>query len=181
MPTEKIQLNIEAWQPRHHNAKGFDCGNIRLNNFLQISAKKQQKDRMTRVFVAVEPGQAKILGYYTINVGAMEASDLAKRPRGTPSHNKIPILFLGQVAVDQAVQGRKIGSHLMQHVFRKALTIDTEVGCYALLLDVMPDENENIYTRRMNWYREFGFQNLASKNNRMLLPIQKIRQIIAAG
>ena len=181
MATEIIQLNIEAWQPGHHDATGFDCGDVRLNNFLQFSAKKQQKGRMTRVFVAVRPGQVNVLGYYTINVGAMDASSLAKPPRGTPGHNKIPILFLGQVAVDQVVQGHRIGSHLMQHVFRKAWTIATEVGCYALMLDVMPDDNEDIYSRRMNWYREFGFQNLASKKNRMFLPIQKILQIIDAG
>ncbi len=145
MPTRDAPLDIESWDPERHDRSGFDCGVERLNNFLNLSAKKQQKDDMTRVYVAVEPGDAKVLGYHAINVGTMNAAKLAKKPRGTPSHGEIPVMFLGQVAVDRKTQGLGVGSLLMHHVFEKARVIADEAGCHAVLLDVMSDGDADVF------------------------------------
>ena len=63
MLTDQSVLNIERWDPKQHDRWGFDCRVKRLNNFLNLSAKKQQKDDMTRVYVAVVPGNTTVLGY----------------------------------------------------------------------------------------------------------------------
>ena len=178
MLTEGASLNIEGWNPGRHDHTGFDCGVGRLNNFLKLSARKQQKDDMTRVYVAVEPGQTKILGYHAINVGTMNVAELAKPPRGTPGHGEIPVLFLGQVAVDQKAQGLGVGSLLMHHVFEKACVIADEAGCHAILLDVMSDGDAEAFTRRKEWYREFGFQSFASNEARMFMTLKQIRRIV---
>ena len=178
MLTENIPLNIEGWNPGQHDHSGFDCGVGRLNNFLKLSARKQQKEDMTRVYVAVELGQTKILGYHAINVGTMNVGELAKPPRGTPSHGEIPVLFLGQVAVDQKAQGLGVGSLLMHHVFEKACVIADEAGCHAILLDVMSDGDAEAFTRRKRWYREFGFQSFASNEVRMFMTLKQVRQIV---
>ncbi|MXY33855.1 MAG: GNAT family N-acetyltransferase [Boseongicola sp. SB0676_bin_33] len=178
VPTEDTRVNIENWNPGRHDHSGFDCGVDRLNNFLKLSAKKQQKDDMSRVYVAVEPGETTILGYHAINVGTMNVAELARRPRGTPSHGEIPVLFLGQVAVDQAVQGLGVGSLLMHHVFEKACVIADEAGCHAVLLDVMSDGDPEALVRRKGWYEEFGFQSFASNEARMFMTIKQVRQIV---
>ena len=124
MLTDETSIDIVSWDPGRHDRSGFDCGVERLNNFLKLSAKKQQKDdHLTRVYVAVVPEDTAILGYHAINVGTMNVSELAKPPRGTPSHGEIPVLFLGQVAVDLKAQGLGIGGLLMHHVFEKARVI----------------------------------------------------------
>ena len=178
MLTEDTPLNIESWNPERHDRSVFDCGVERLNNFLKLSAKQQQKDGMTRVYVAVEPGQTKILGYHAINVGMMNVAELARPPRGTPSHGEIPVLFLGQVAVDQKAQGFGVGSLLMHHVFEKACVIADEAGCHAILLDVMSDGEVEAFTRRKGWYQEFGFQSFASNEARMFMTLKQVRQIL---
>lgn len=178
MLTDKAPLNIESWNPERHDRSGFDCGVERLNNFLNLSAKKQQKDDMTRVYVAVEPGKSTILGYHAINVGTMNVAELAKPPRGTPSHGEIPVLFLGQVAVDLKVQGLGVGSLLMHHVFEKACVIADEAGCHAVLLDVMSDGGADAFAKRRGWYEEFGFQSFASNEVRMFMTMKQIRQIV---
>ena len=61
MLTKETSINIERWNPGRHDRSGFDCGVERLNNFLNLSAKKQQKNDMTRVYVAVLPDEASIL------------------------------------------------------------------------------------------------------------------------
>ena len=178
MLTEDAALSIERWNPERHDRTGFDCGVERRNNSLKLSAKKQQKDDMVRLFVAVEPGQTKVLGYHAINVGTMNVAELSKPPRGTPSHGEIPVLFLGQVAVDHKAQGLGIGSLLMHHVFEKARVIAKEVGCHAILLDVMSDGNTDAFTRRKSWYEEFGFQTFASKEARMFMTMKQARNLM---
>ncbi len=56
---------------------------------------------MTRVYVVMEEGSTRILGYHAINLGMMNADELERRPRGAPDHGEIPMLFLGQVAVPE--------------------------------------------------------------------------------
>ena len=62
MPTDETTLNIENRDPGRHDRSSFDCGVVRLNDFLKLSAKKRQQDDMTRVYVAVLPGETAILG-----------------------------------------------------------------------------------------------------------------------
>ena len=178
MLTKDSPLNIERWNPALHDRSEFDCGVERLNNFLHLSAKKQQKDNMIRVYVAAAQGDTKILGYHAINVGTMNVAELAKKPRGTPPHGEVPVLFLGQVAVDRQVQGLGVGSVLMHHVFEKACVVADEVGCHAVLLDVMSDGGDDAFAKRQQWYEEFGFQSFASNPARMFMTVKQIRQII---
>lgn len=180
MLTERTSISIERWDPGHHDRAGFDCGVERLNNFLRLSARKQQKDDMTRVYVAVEPGQTTVLGYHAINVGTMNVAEMARPPRGTPSHGEIPVLFLGQVTVDVKAQGLGVGSLLMHHVFEKARVIADQAGCHAVLLDVMSDGDAQAFGRRRGWYAEFGFQRFASNEARMFMTMQQVRRITEA-
>jgi len=139
MPTDLCDLRIEHFDPARHNRAGFSCGVDWLDNFLKLNAKRQQKDDMTRVYVIVEEGNAKILGYHAINLGMMDAGELAKRPRGAPDHGELPILFLGQVAVSENAQGQGLGLILMHHVFAKADAISQKAGCFAIVIDFMAD------------------------------------------
>ena len=180
MLTEGTFINIESWNPRRHDRSRFDCGVGRLNNFLNLSAKKQQKDDMTRVYVAVLPGETAILGNHAINVGTMNVVELAKPPIGTSGRGEIPVLFLGQVAVDLRVHGFGFGSLLMHHVFHKACAVADEAVCNAVLLDVMSDGDAEAFAKRKGWYEDFGFQSFASKKARMFMTMKQIRQIVAA-
>ena len=135
---------------------------------------------MTRVYVAVVDGAVKILGYHAINVGTMNVSEMAKPPRGTPNHGEIPVLFLGQVAVDKSAQGLGVGGVLMHHVFEKARVIADEAGCHAVLLDVMSDGEKDAFARRKGWYAEFGFQSFASNEARMFMTMKQVRQIVGS-
>ncbi len=82
---------IEPFDPARHKRSGFSCGTERLDNFLRLSARKQQKDDFTRVFVAVEEGSPKILGYYALNAHAVATGELgADRPKRAPTPGQHP-------------------------------------------------------------------------------------------
>ena len=83
MPTERPAYRIERFDPARHDRADFDCGVDRLNNYLKLTARKQQKDDMTRVYDAIEEGSPRILGYHAINLGMMNVDELKRRPRGS--------------------------------------------------------------------------------------------------
>lgn len=178
MPIEDCDLRIENFDPARHDRAGFSCGVERLDNYLKLSAKKQQKHDMTRVYVAVEDGDNKVLGYHAINLGMMNVDELERRPRGAPEHGELPILFLGQVAVSKEVQGKGVASILMHHVFEKAARIADQAGCFAIVLDVMSDGGEEAFERRRSWYAEFGFAFFASNPARMFMTMKQARAIV---
>ena len=180
MPTEPPALRIEQFDAARHDRADFDCGVARLNNYLKLSARKQQKDDMTRVYVVMEEGSTRILGYHAINLGMMNADELKRRPRGAPDHGEIPVLFLGQVAVDKAAQGRGLGGILMHHVFEKACRVSDMAGCHAIILDVIPDGGEEAFARRKSWYESLGFATFASNPARMFLVIKQARAVVRA-
>ena len=181
MPTERPAFRIELFDAARHDGDRFDCGVHRLNNYLKLSARKQQKDDMTRVYVVVEDRSARILGYHAINLGMMNVDELTRRPRGAPDHGEIPVLFLGQVAVDMAGQGRGLGGILMHHVFEKACLVADAAGCHAIILDVISDGGEPAFARRKAWYESFGFATFASNPARMFVAMKQVRAALRAS
>ena len=137
MPTDLPAVRIELLDPARHDRGDFDCGVVRLNNYLKLSARKQQQNDLSRVYVVVEEGSTRILGYHAINLGRINVDELERRPRGAPKHGEIPALFLGQAAVDKSAQGGGLGGILMHHVFEKAAGIADMAGCFAIILDVI--------------------------------------------
>ncbi len=135
---------------------------------------------MTRVYVVVEEGSAHILGYHAINLGMMNADEMRRRPREAPDHGEIPVLFLGQVAVDKTAQGRGLGGILMHHVFEKACAVSDLAGCHAVLLDVIADGGDDAFVRRKAWYEGFGFVAFPSNPARMFLPMKRVRASVEA-
>ncbi len=180
MPTEHPAFRIELLDAARHDRDHFDCGVRRLNNYLKLSARKQQEDDMTRVYVVVEEGSPRILGYHAINLGMMNVDELKRRPRGAPDHGEIPVLFLGQVAVDEGQQGKGFGGILMHHVFEKASVIADAAGCHAIILDVISDGGEAEFSRRKAWYESFGFTTFASNPARMFLAMKQVRAVVQA-
>ena len=133
---------------------------------------------MTRVYFVVENGESRILGCHAINLGVTNVDLLEKRPQNESAHGKLPVLFVGQVALDCQIQGRGIGSILIAHVFAKAVAVADQAGCFALLLDVMSDGKDEAFSKRENRYRSFGFQEFPSNSARMFMTMKQVRLLL---
>lgn len=178
MPTDDRPLEIRLYDPARHVRADFDCGHARLNNFLKLSAKKQQKRDFTRVYVLTYQGEDRILGYSALNAGRIDADQLPVRARGLPSHGAIPVLMLGQVAVNKTDGGQGLGGILMHHAFEKTVAVAEQVGCHALILDVVSDDGEDAFQRRKDWYAGFGFVEFPSNPARMFMPLAQVRRVV---
>jgi len=180
MPIDKdTKIRIEAFDASKHVYKTFDCGVQRLNNYLHRNAKDQHADKAVRVFVAVEDGGTEVLAYIVLNFGEMCALEVAKKPKGTPAHGKLPVLFVSRVATALSAAGAGIGSDLMDFSFQKAEAISKAAGCFAVLLDVLQDGSAEDIERRRKWYADMGFIPFASDPNRMYVTIAYIEQLNA--
>lgn len=181
-PSAAPALRIERFDPKRHDVGVFDCGALRLNNYLRFTAKKRQAADMARTYVvcaASAPPPAPVLGYHAINVGRMTVDALARPPRDAPGHGEIPVLFLGQVAVSVTAQNQGLGRILMHHLFAKATALAEIAGCYALLLDVMADDGRAAFERRRDWYAGFGFASFPSDEARMFMTMGQVRALAA--
>ncbi len=136
---------VEPFDPGRHDRSGFSCGTARLDNFLRLSARKQQKDDFTRVFVAVTEGSPEVLGYYALNAHAVATEELAAdRPRRAPRTGSVPALYLSMIAVDERWQGMGLGSDLAVDALGRALNVAGEVGLKLVVLDVIDDGGEDV-------------------------------------
>ena len=167
---------IEPFDPGRHDRSGFCCGTDRLDNFLRFSARKQQKDDFTRVFVAVAEGSPEVLGYYALNAHAVATDDLgADRPRRAPRTGTIPALYLSMIAVDRNQQGKGLGSDLAVDALGRARNVAGEVGLKLVVLDVIDDGGDEVFMRRREFYRRLGFRSFQDRPERMFITIDTIR------
>ena len=77
-PTPESRFKIEPFDPKRHDRAVFSCGVNQIDNFLKRTAKKHQKGDFTRVWVAIQPPEQRVLGYYAINSHAIETGDLPR-------------------------------------------------------------------------------------------------------
>ena len=113
-----MAYRIEAFDPGLHDTKDFRCGSDSQDNFLRRSAKLQQRDGYTRLYVATDAAQAGVpracQGFYAINAHAIGVAevpgDAALRP---PRSNLIPGVFLSHLAVEEQHQTKGLGRILL--------------------------------------------------------------------
>ena len=173
---------IEPFDPGRHDRSGFSCGTERLDNFLRFTARKQQKDDFTRVFVAVAGGSPEVLGYYALNAHAVATGDLGMdRPRRAPNTGSIPALYLSMIAVDQSRQGEGLGSDLAVDALARARNVADEVGLKLVVLDVIGDGGNEAFERRMAFYRRLGFRSFQDRPERMFIAIDTVRAMFGDG
>lgn len=175
-------IAIEPFDPGRHDRSAFSCGTDRLDNFLRFTARKQQKDDFTRVFVAVSEGSPEILGYYALNAHAVAISDLgADRPRRAPNTGSIPALYLSMIAVDRSRQGEGLGSDLTIDALGRARSVAGEVGLKLVVLDVIDDGGNEDFAHRIEFYRRLGFRSFQDRPERMFIAIDTIRAMFGDG
>ena len=176
------RILIEPFDPVQHARAGFSCGTERLDNFLRLSARKQQKDGFTRIFVAVVEDASTILGYYALNAHAISTGELgADRPRHAPNTGSIPALYLSMIAVDRRWQGQGLGSDLAMDALARGRNVAAEIGLKVIVLDVIDDGGCEAFTRRMAFYRRLGFQSFQDRPERMFITIDTIRILFGDG
>ena len=153
---------------RGHMREGFDCGKPSLNDFLHGLVSQYEKRNLGRTYVAFGEGEERVLGYYTLASGAIDALSLpVKQAKKLPRH-AVPVILLARLAVDRSVHGRGMGGYLLRDALIRSLDLSEKLGIHAVVVDALDTDAKAFYER-------FGFLPLADDEMRLFLPLGTIR------
>jgi ribosomal protein S18 acetylase RimI-like enzyme len=165
--TDYRNLVIAPLNPKHDRT-GFQCGVETLDRYFKKQATQDIKRRISRIFVATEPDNPKVvIGYYTLSTLSIELNQLPeKMARKLPKH-PVPAALIGRLAVSNAAQGQGVGKMLLADAIKRTLAVSDQVAIYALVVDAI---NENA----VGFYEQFGFTRLSDDSPRLFLPLKSI-------
>jgi len=131
-------MRLQGPQPlgEHHITTGFDCGDDRLNLWLQQRALGNQRSGATRT-VVVRSADGAVKAYVALASGAVAvAASPGRFRRNMP--DPIPVVVLARLAVCHSVQGRGIDSgprvlspHGLRAIAQRPEYAATTVGRYS--------------------------------------------------
>lgn len=151
-----------------HDRSLFDCGEASLNTYLRQYALQNDKKGLGRTFVALEPGNPRIYGYYTLSTGAVTFD---KVPQNLPRY-PVPVAHLGRLAVDLSLRGTgaRLGETLLLDALRRAVGISEQIGLYAV-------EVWALNASARDFYLKYGFAALLDDENHLYLPMKSVRKL----
>ena len=102
-----------------------------------------------------------VIEFYRLAASAVEKRRLSARiGRCTPE--PVPVILLGQLAVDTSYQGRDLGSDLLVDEVRRALSAAHLIGARAIVVQALDDEAKAFCGR-------FGFRPFSDRKPLMLV------------
>lgn len=134
---------------KSHDRSMFDCGDVALNQFLQLHARQSHEKGGAKTYLAIADEAETILGYYTLSPASVAYERTPEViTRGLARH-EVPVFRLGRLAVDVSTQGRGLGGQLLLAAGRRCLLVAMQAGGIALLIDA---KNQRV----ASWYESYG-------------------------
>src|SRR3989442_1420447 len=121
---------MPAWKidplDKVHDRSSFSCGKPSLDKFIRELATQYERRDMGRTFVAAQPSERTVLGYYTLAAGAVAFENLpAQVSHKLPKH-PVPVIHLGRLAVDEQARGQGLGKFLLVDALNRSLRISEQ-------------------------------------------------------
>jgi GNAT superfamily N-acetyltransferase len=139
----------------------FDCGRESMNAWLRRHAWFNQVNNLSRTTVVADPANGRIIGYVSLSAAQIERAYLPK-PQRRNRLDPVPVLLLGQLAVDKDYQGQGHAADLMQYALKAALHISAVIGAVGVIAHPLDDEARE-------FYRQFGFEDLSFDPRRAMI------------
>lgn len=134
---------------RSHDRTAFDCGDPAMNAFLQRYARQSHEAGGAKTFLAVNPADNAILGFFSLAPASVKFSRVPSALQRKLAQHEAPGFRLARLAVASRLQGAGLGAQLLVAAGRRCLRAATEVGGVLLLIDAKSQ-------RAADWYAGFG-------------------------
>ncbi len=165
-----MQVVIEPLA-KTHNRETFACGEAALDSYIKQQAGQDQRRNVSRTYVAVQPGERHVLGFYTISSGAIAFQSIPEQVRRKLPRYPIPVVHLGRLAVDKSARGQGLGAILLFDALKQAHKVSDVLGVFAV-------EVRAKHERARSFYLKYGFQALSDDPFTLYLPLSVIRNLI---
>jgi GNAT superfamily N-acetyltransferase len=128
-----------------HATSSFDCGSDAQTQWLRRHALQAQQSGSSRVYVAVEPGTDRVVGYYALAAGSVELRDATARLTKGIGRHPIPVVILTRLGVDRSAQGRGLGAALVRDALLRVHQAADVIGVRSLLIHAESDGARAFY------------------------------------
>lgn len=152
---------------RSHIVEAFDCGYDDLNRYISRFALNNQSAGSAQTYVAI--ADKKVVGYYSLAVGAVAHSQAPTRMAKGLARHPVPVMLLARLAVDSAVKGRVLGAALLQDALARTLQAADIAGIRAVIVHAKNDG-----ARR--FYEHFNFDPSPTNSYHLHLLIKDLRK-----
>lgn len=148
----------------------FQSGNPELDRYLKQYALKNDRNGISRTFIAVSSEDSqRIAGYYSCCTGGLSFEDLPADFQESLPRYPTPIILIGKLAVDLSVQGRGLGKRLLFHALENALNVSQTVGVYAAKVDAIDEAAKT-------FYENSGFREIPQVPLSLLLRLETFKK-----
>lgn len=150
--------------------EAFDCGTQPLGRFLKRHALVNQKAGSAQTYV-VRRGEHRVVGYYSLAVGAVEHADAPNRVGQGLARHPIPVMLLARLAIDRSEQGKGLGKGLLKDALLRTDRAAEIAGIRALLLHAK-DEDARA------WYARYDFEPSPTDPYHLFLLMKDLRALL---
>jgi GNAT superfamily N-acetyltransferase len=117
-----------------HLTDEFDCGSEAQTTWLRKYALQADRTDTTKVQVVRHESTFRVVGYYALSAGSVEATTVPERVRkGLPGY-PVPVIILTRLGVDLGEQGKGLGRALVKDAILRAESASHAIGARALLI-----------------------------------------------
>lgn len=153
---------------RHHVRSAFSCGKPPLDDFIRTLVNQYQRRNLGRTYVAVRPADPQVFGYFTLSSSSVPFVNLtAELAKKLPRH-PVPVILLARLAVDQTVQGQRLGEILLLDALERCATLANSLGVHAVEVQAIDDQARS-------FYQKYGFVELIDDRLHLILSIATVR------
>ena len=175
-PSKTKTMGINAPCPinENHDFSDFDCGEDVLNEFVKTSAFNDFKNNESATYVLTMKDSNQVIAFYTLvhyHIRNKKIPDSFVNSSIKSKYNDIRIVLLGRLAVDKNYQRRGIGEACMAH----ALEVCNDLS------KLLPYKGVGVHPKNENlveYYANYGFQQINVMESLMILPIDVLQQLI---
>ena len=147
----------------------FSSGVPGLDAWLQGKARLNEAKGGARTYVARDGDR--VAGFYSLAASAVERRRVSSRV-GRSMPEPVPVILLGQLALDTHYQGRGLGSDLLVDAAKRALSAADFIGARAIIVQALDERAKSFYAR-------FGFRAFSEREPlMMLLRISELKALL---
>ena len=153
-----------------HDVDAFDCGKEPLDRFLQRHALINQKAGSAQTYVVCR-GEQRVVGYYSLAVGAVEHADAPGRVGKGLARHPIPVMLLARLAIDRSEHRKGLDKALLKDALLRTAQAAEIAGIRALLVHAKDDEARA-------WYEQFDFEPSPTDPYHLFLLMKDLRALL---
>jgi predicted N-acetyltransferase YhbS len=128
---------------RSHITDHFNCGYEDLNRYISRFALTNQSAGSAQTYVAIAAD--KVVGYYSLAVGAVAHSEAPIRMSKGLARHPVPVMLLARLAVDNGAKGNGLGAALLHDALARTLQAADIAGIRAVIVHAKDDEARRFY------------------------------------